>query len=357
MRYNKINFIVGLVLAFPWTSFAQSDYKIPSHEYTGGFFTNDAFINGLYQRGPDISNAKEVLGYILERLPSEVTIYPSENYYYFTFTAKGKLFKGSLSLFTHNRDSGVVDIGYIEVKDNIRQHYLPSSGGYGLYTAKDSFFLKKINDFCYSLSYRNRQVIFDLYQPGLKPPQKARLIPDEVYVGPSFDESGLKFFLVYNKSQRHLYWLLNEDDFVAETFYRYTADILIGERTSFAFYNDTANTRKILIGVKGENVLQNNWYDGPFDQMPDNYVYSGQLEVRQYLENSYPGTAGRIDKYGNYLEEKGSRIAVAPYLVYFSENELAERVKICKTCCSVLSVIYSCLTEQQFSVPENFYND
>jgi len=355
MQYNKLIFIVGFILALPRVSFSQSDNKIPSHEYTRGFFTNDAFINGLYQKGPDINNAKEVLGYILDRLPSEVTIYPSENYYYFTFTANGRFFKGSLSLFAHNRDLGVVDIGYIELKDNIHRLNDAKMGGFGLFTAKDSFYLKKINDFRYSLSYRNRQVIFNLYQPGLKPPQKAKLIPDEAYVGPSFDESGLQFFLVYNKNQRHLYWLLNEDDFVAETFYNYTPDILIGERTSFAFYNDTANARKILIGVKGENVLQNNWYDGPFDQMPDNYVYSGQLEVKQYLENSYPGTAGRIDKYGSYLDEKGSRIAVAPYLVYFSENELAERVRVCKACCSVPSVIYSCFTEQEYKVPENFY--
>jgi len=37
--------------------------------------------------------------------------------------------------------------------------------------------------------------------------------------------------------------------------------------------------------------LQNNWYDGPFDQMPDNYVYLGQIEVQKYLEACYPRAA------------------------------------------------------------------
>ena len=58
--------------------------------------------------------------------------------------------------------------------------------------------------------------------------------------------------------------------------------------------------------------MQNNWYDGPFDQMPDNYVCNGQIEVKPYLEQHYTEYEGRIDKYGRFLNKEGRRIAVAP---------------------------------------------
>lgn len=355
MCLSVIRVLLLLLSIIPLSGFSQKN-KMPAEQE--GFYINDGFIKGLYNQTLDVTNAKEVLAYMVERLPREVTIYPSENYYYFTFTAQGKLFKGSLSLFVSNRDSGAVDIGYIEVRDNVRDiNAQAAQGAFGVYRAKDSVYLKKLDDFKYQLNFRGKKVIFNLFQQGLKPPQKAHLAPDEIFLGNSMDESGLQFFLLFNQSQTNLYWVLNEDGYVPESFTNYTDEILIGNRSSFAFYDDTLNTRKILIGVEGTNVMSNNWYDGPFDQMPDNYVYTGQLTVKKYLELSYKGTEGRIDKYGHYTDERGMRIAVAPYLVYFSKSELLETITYCRTSTPNHSEFCRCITRQVFNVPEDFYEN
>jgi hypothetical protein len=53
--------------------------------------------------------------------------------------------------------------------------------------------------------------------------------------------------------------------------------ILIGGRTSFAFFTDPARDRKLLVGVFEPNAALNNYLDGPFDQLPDNFLKDDEL--------------------------------------------------------------------------------
>ena len=100
-------------------------------------------------------------------------------------------------------------------------------------------------------------------------------------------------------------------------------------------------------------MLKNNWYDGPFDQMPDNYIYLGKIpEYKEYIEATYPGVKGKIDKFGNYLENDGVRVAVGPYYVYFSTDDLSF-VRSCKSQNITTSQFYFCLTQQVYNLPEN----
>ena len=179
---------------------------------------------------------------------------------------------------------------------------------------------------------------------------------DEEFVATTFDESGLQFHLLFNKTTSRLFWILNEDGFVAETFTRSHRfpDVVLGDRTEFAFYDDSLHTRKVLIGVAGLNVLHNNWYDGPFDQLPDNYVYTGQINLKPYLMAHYDVDSTAIDAYGNY--NKTSRIPVAPYAVYF-EMDALDFVDSCKTRRPDETAFYACLTEQHYEIPDDFYDD
>jgi hypothetical protein len=315
---------------------------------------NDRFIDAVNGGAAlDLADARQVFRLVFSSLPDEVVVYPSENYYYFVFSAQGKTFWGSIALFVEERDSGILNFGYAEKIDKFHQPCFPIKGGSAAFTARDGVALKKLNDFRYYVTFENKTRFFQLNQLILAPPKKARLTADETYVGPSFDESGLMFFLVYNQSEPHLYWLLDEDGYVAETFAPLGDDLVIGERTEFAFYLDRANQRKILVGVEGLNTLQNNWYDGPFDQLPDNHIRTGAIELKSFLEKAYPAARGRIDKYGNYLDSPGSRVAVAPYLVYFSRNDLLDTIEACKSAGLPPAKFYSCITQPVFKIPDS----
>ena len=110
------------------------------------------------------------------------------------------------------------------------------------------------------------------------------------------------------------------------------------------------NLRKILVGADAYNVLKNNWYDGPFDQLPDNYVNIGEIEIQRYIEAAYPADSGKIDKYGNFLEQEGVRVAIAPYYAYYSRDELMGYINDCIRDNKDLSELFTCLTQQIFYI-------
>jgi hypothetical protein len=291
----------------------------PSADKTS-LVTNEAFIRGLYHE-EKVDDPISVFRHVFSAMENEVSVYPTENYYYFESTLKGTTIKGNIGLPADRRDDGIVSFSYEEesaIEDTIHP---PLEKEVDL-KAQDGVHLTKVNDFKYTISFDGKTVIFNLNNVGISPPEKASLCPDETFVGPSFDESGLQFYLIYSEKCHSLFWVLNEDNFVPEQFLSHTPVLLIGRRTEFALYNEKDNNRKILIGVKKENVIRNNWYDGPFDQLPDNYIKTG-MELRKYVEASYPYTRGKIDKYGIFLNDRDVRVAIAPYLQYSSKYQLA----------------------------------
>ena len=144
---------------------------------------------------------------------------------------------------------------------------------------------------------------------------------DERFIGPIFDESGVRFLMVYNQKLKAFHYLLDETITPNESFTPSpsTDRILIGKRTGFAFYRDHKLDRKILIGVFEGNSRVNNYYDGPFDQLPDNFLDGNSLH--DAILDVAPHLKGRIDRYGSSFDGE-TRYMVAPYTHYAAEDDL-----------------------------------
>lgn len=322
----------------------------------GSLLTNFEYIDGL-NSDLNLYNSWEVLNYIFANLPDKVVVYPTENYFYFRFTANGYTVKGSFSLFAQDRDEGHFGMGYIVYDENPKVEYDSGRIGAGAeYTDANGVFVKKITDMEYDITVENKTVKFILNDVGVTPPQKAQLLPEESYIGTTYDESGLRFFLIYNAAMNKVYWLLDEDVFVPEQLKSYLPqyNLVRGDRTDLVFYNDKNTSRKILIGAKGENVLANNWYDGPFDQMPDNYVKRGLIDYNAVIKAYY--SEGRVDEYLGYIGQEGTRIAVAPYTVYFDDSYFDFVGQCIADANGFQSRLYACITVQQYNVPESYYS-
>jgi hypothetical protein len=99
-------------------------------------------------------------------------------------------------------------------------------------------------------------------------------------------------------------------------------DLLVGRKSGFAFWVDPAHgDRKILVAIRGASASRNDYYDGPFDQLADNYVE--QTNISEYMVRAAPTLRGRIDKYGYFTDrDRPSRVSVSPYYVYFSGQAL-----------------------------------
>ncbi len=319
----------------------------------GSLLTNFEYIDGLYS-DLNLFDSWEVLNFIFANLPERVVVYPTENYFYFRFTANGYNVKGSFSLFAKDRDQGNFGMGYIVYDENPGIELGGSRIGSGAeYTDANGVFVRKISDFEYAITVGEKTVTFILNDVGVVPPKSFSLLPEEKYIATAFDESGLKFFLLYNSLTNSVYWVLDEDGFVPEKFHQYLPEkkLVRGDRTDLVFFFDKENNRKLLVGAKGENVLANNWYDGPFDQMPDNYVKTGKINYSDVVRAYYAD--GRVDEYLGYVDSPGTRIAVAPYTVYFDANYFVFAGDCQTAFASNMGSLYSCLTRQQYSVPQD----
>lgn len=281
---------------------------------------NSKIIEGLYQGQVDPSDPIQVFETVFFALDDAVTVFPTENYYYFQFSASGKTISGNLRLDYGDRDEGILHFGYFEYDEN---GSYPDRRGFGkILSYQDGVIVEKLSKMRYAVAYKGKRVAFELNDVGMDPPPPGQIRDCERFVGPVFDESGLKFFLLYDTVSKHFFYMLNEGGRAAETFEpsRVNPRVLIGKRTGFAFFDDENHQRKLLVAIHGNSTARNNYYDGPFDQLPDNYV--DQTGIQSLIEEAYPFAKGRIDARGVFLDQKGARLAITPYSVYTKQSEL-----------------------------------
>lgn len=316
-----------------------------------GVFTNNSYVNGLYEN-ENVIGSREMFRHIFRDLADEMIVYPSECYYYYRTTIRGKHFTGAFALTPDRLEKGVIGFAYKQSSPYKQYSPLLDIRPYARdFGDSDGVAVTVLDDFHIEVEFEGKKVLFQLFQDSAAPPQKAKLLPDETYAGPSFDESGLRFFLVFNKSAKRLYWILNEDGFVAETFHKLAEYLLFGNRTEMVFYNDSVNSRKILVGVRKENVVHNNWFDGPFDQLPDMLIKQKKVRLKEYMEQHCSLAPNKIDDYGNYVGRAFSRVAIVPYFVYAELRSLHNRVDSVRALGLPPSAMYVALTRDFNETP------
>src|SRR5690606_35104610 len=75
--------------------------------------TNEQYLEELQQGGGlDIADLRAVFAFVFGSLDDEVTVYPTENYYYFSFFHRGVPYQGNIRLATVDRDEGVLHFAY-----------------------------------------------------------------------------------------------------------------------------------------------------------------------------------------------------------------------------------------------------
>jgi hypothetical protein len=281
--------------------------------------TNEAYVEEVTQAPTlAVNDPMAVFAFVLNSLPDRVKVYPTENYYYFTFMHVGAPYAGNIRIELGDGDKVTVHFAYYQDgsewhQDSPLTHVvLDSSRGVSV---------DKLERLVYRLSYGGKSVVFALNDLSQVKPPAGALAPGEKFIGPIFDESAIRFFLVYNSKLKIFHYILDETVKVADEFFpsRRTGRILIGKRTGFAFYQDRRLDRKILVGVYEGNYRRNTYFDGPFDQLPDNFIEGETL--RQAILEVSPGLKGKIDRFGSAPDGE-VRFLIKPYASYQNESEL-----------------------------------
>ena len=282
-------------------------------------YTNESFIDdAIAAPSLPIANPVAMFAHVLGNLPERVKVYPTENYYYFTFTHDHVRYAGNIRLDVVDRDQGKVNFAYyVDLTEWKEQDPIT----FIVLDQRNGVKVEKLEPFLYRISYGSRSVLFELNDLRDVKPPPGTLAADETYIGPVFDESAMRFFLVFNRRLKLFHYLLDETITIADQLIPIPGSdrILIGKRTGFAYYRDDKIERKILIGVFEGNSRVNNYYDGPFDQLPDNFIEGETL--REAILAVDPSLTGKIDRYG--ISPGGQdRYLIAPYRHYRSDDDL-----------------------------------
>lgn len=299
---------------------------------SGSYLSLQQFKNeGYYSAALDLEDADAVFWHVFSKLPDEVTIYPSENYFYWVLHISGREVYGNIRLPAGRRENGVLSFGYAEFVEFPGPMGAPSYASRSKYfTDADGLLLKELDKFTWQVTFRRKAVTFHLHKLSTEPPKKFNLRTNEVFIERTFDESGMQFFLLFNTDRNYFFWVLNEEEVVPDNFVPLDKETLLGRRTGFAFWLDGEKpARKVLASVRKISVTRNDYYDGPFDQLADNYVEVNKIS--QWIERAIPSIKGRIDKYGYYTDqERPSRVALSCYGTYYTQAEVLEFIKKAK---------------------------
>jgi hypothetical protein len=281
--------------------------------------TNQAYVEDITRATSlAIGDPMAVFAYVLDSLPERVKVYPTENHYYFAFDLNGIRYAGNIKIDANLRAEGKVAFVYYED----RAVWLSDKHGTELVLGpSNGVTVEKVEPLVYRVTYGKKSVVFALNDLSQVKPPPESLAPDEKFIGPVFDDSAIRFFLVFNTKLKLFHYILDETIKPADVFVPAPVGagrILIGKRTGFAVYRDQRHARKILIGAYEGNVTANNYLDGPFDQMPDNFIEGDSF--RQAILAVDPMFKGKINRYGSFAD--GARYAVQPYMSYHSPKDL-----------------------------------
>jgi hypothetical protein len=268
-----------------------------------------------------IDHPVAVFAFVLGQLPQRVQVYPTENYYYFRFIHDGVRYGGNIRLAASNRDKGEVNFAYGETPSDWNEdppgRHAALGTAQGVTVERLALLLYRVT---LSAAHGGKSVTFALNDLSQVKPPAGFLRADEQFIGPSLDESGIRFFLVFNRRLKIFHFLLDETVKVADRLFaaKATDRILIGKRSGFAFYE--YDGRKILIGVNERQSRLNTAFDGPFDQLPENFIEGETL--REAIVAADPRVKGKIDRLGYYADGM-SRYLIHPFLPYWRVGDLS----------------------------------
>lgn len=280
--------------------------------------TNEAYLDDVLAKPAfDIKVIDEVFDHIFSTLGDEVTVYPTENYYYFKFMHEGVPYAGNFRLDIADRDQGIIHFAYFSENNPFTEQALSE---HRAYNAQFGVAVEKKDELAYAVTRNERTVMFKLNDLRGVAPAESQIGPSEVYLGPVFDESGVQMFLLWNPDLKMFLYVLDES-VASEQHFQSSASnqIMIGYRSSFAYYSDRYLDRWILVAVRAAETELNTYFDGPFDQLPDNFLKGNALGAA--LVALSPEVEGQIDRFGNSRDLMG-RMLVDPYILYQEETDL-----------------------------------
>ena len=161
----------------------------------------------LRDGGVAIDDPLAVFGAVLRNLPERVQVYPTENYFYFRFTQNAVVYAGNIRLAASDRDQGKVNFAYNEMPTD--WNAAPKSR-HAVLGREQGVLVEQAAPLIYRVGHGDKTVTFALNDLSAVKPPADLIKTDETFIGPVFDESGVRFFLIFNSRLKAFHFILDE---------------------------------------------------------------------------------------------------------------------------------------------------
>jgi hypothetical protein len=285
---------------------------------------------------PSIENSEEVFSYVMDYMPRYAIVYPTERFYYFNTFIDFEPISGNIRMA--DIEKGEIGIAYFRTKDMYSQTFVK------VFNESDGLTFEKLSDRFYRINYRDNSILLKIPTTDITPPKKLVLLSEEEFIGHIHDESGIKFFLIYSNETNAFYDLLDDEDGVADKLIEVDKNLFLGARTEFFFYRDESYNRTLFVGSKLDNIADNNYLDGPGDQVPI------AIPIRDKLHKVYPHTllGEGVDEFGVSLNKTDGwkRVAITPFERYYTPEDVSFRMQYCLAKNITGSFLWTCMTRE-----------
>lgn len=274
----------------------------------------------------DPAFARRLFARIFAAFPSHSTVLPSEGYAYFTAAVDGRHLSGNIRV--SDARTGTLHFGYFDVHDEgfVGGATLTASDGVlvsvGRLASNSAELVDQVTVVADGVVRR-----FDYVRSTALQPAPRGLGPGEEFVARITDEAGWPLLLVWNAAESTFLYQLDFDGRANDQLLLVQCwpelDLLVADRSRYAFVRVRSSSRVVLIGVLARHIRDNSFSDGPFDQVPPD------LELRDKLYAMYPAIRNSrpIDRHGNYVDMPGVRVAISAYRPYAALAELVTRIE------------------------------
>ena len=275
--------------------------------------TNQSIIEDTRSTQLNYDDVEGMFSYVFANLADEVIVYPTENYYYFKLFDGGHEIWGNIRLDAVDRQDGILSFAYFTTV-NRREAPLDvrADQRHKNFTTDDGLVLSELEPLTYEVRYQGKTVIFHLNDVPQTLPDDLELLASEQFLYRIFDESGWQLVLLVDQDAPGFRFVLDPLAAQPDTLRQLNDSLLVGQHSGFIFYNDEERQRLVLVGVDALNTRKNNYYDGPFDQLADNFVTDDRL--KDALLTVFPQYEGKVTARGVFLDDDGntrnSRVAL-----------------------------------------------
>lgn len=273
-----------------------------------------------------------VLRKLLDACSHGVTVYPTENHYYFRMNIGGRHIAGNLCLPVSERDQGVAYLAYYDLVNGVTDSVSQLERVVRL-SKSTNVDVRKAGKNRYVISAYGSSAEFKINDVQWTRDQVPLGSESETAVAPYIDESGIRFDLVFYETTNSFFYQTSQSLMPSNDRLLYRpSGLVFHPRSGFLFFSDPVIERLVLIAVSNDSVLKNDWYDGPCDQTPENLMFSNDVQLLRYVLKVNPSLMSKMDQLGVYSEDKSSRLAIASYDRYSNidayiekrESEIAE---------------------------------